>query len=550
MSAPESVISVCSGVRLDNRYINSIYFGTESAQREYFAGKVVKTLTKYSYLRRTWDIKVEATLEQARTWDYLFFRNGSSVTNYKTYYYFITSVEYVSDTVVKLYLEMDVLQTFLFDFTLGMSFVERQHTTSDDLGEHTVDEGLDVGDLTQDGVHHFGLEDLAIMIMCSINPEATTEEEAVPALPYKYNDVFSGIKLWAVRGTDWVKWGNQLNVLDEIGKTETIHAMWMYPESMIKLGGEDTWTSSNLCHVVEGSYSVLDANRKTKSLSITPASVDGYTPKNKKLLSYPYNFLYCTNNQGTNAVYRYERFANMGQQTFVLSGSVSPDGGVHLTPLDYNGAGVNYHEGLAVTGFPSCAWDSDVYKLWLAQNQGQLTQGYVSAGLKILGGAALAIGSGIAGAGTAVTGVGAVAGGAGVTSGVGIAVSGINQISTLLAQNHDKEVTPPQANGSYSASVNVTDDKMGFTMYCKCVTAERARILDDFFTLYGYKLNRVMVPIINARPAYTYVKTIGCNLYGDLGVEDRVKIANIFDNGVTWWRNGNKIGDYSQDNTV
>lgn len=554
MSAPATSLRICSGVRLDNRYTNTIYFETLAEQSAFFQSKVVRNLTGFTHLRQTWDIKVAGNMSQARKWDYLFFENpleaaDGSLSYYKKYYYFITRVEYVNDSTVKLFLEMDVMQTYLFDFYTLPSFIERCHTRTDAVGDNTVEEGLDVGELTCDGMHHISLDRLAIMVMCSTNPEASTEAEAVPALPYMYNDVFSGIKLWAVDPSDWVAWGNQLDVLDEIGKTDTIHAMWMYPKSLIKLGGEDTWDSDNLCHVVEGSYNILDANRPTKSLNITPASVDGYTPKNKKLLTYPYNFLYCTNNQGTNAVYRYERFGEAGKQEFVLSGSVSPDGGVHMTPLNYNGIGSNYHEGMTVTGFPSCAWDSDVYKLWLAQNQGQLTQGYVTAGLKILGGAALAIGSAVGGTATALTGVGAVAGGAGVTAGAGMAVAGINQISSMLAQNHDKEITPPQANGAYSASVNVTDDRMGFTMYCKCVTAERARILDDFFTMYGYKVNRVEKPYMKTRPAFTYVKTVGCNIGGQIGVEDRVKIASIFDNGVTFWVDGNKIGDYTQDNT-
>ena len=37
-------------------------------------------------------------------------------------------------------------------------------------------------------------------------------------------------------------------------------------------------------------------------------TLDGYAPRNNKLLSYPYNFLYVTNNQGNSAIYRWEFF--------------------------------------------------------------------------------------------------------------------------------------------------------------------------------------------------------------------------------------------------
>ena len=87
MSAPQSTIYVCSGVRLNSRYDHTIWFGSPADQQEYFAGKVVKTFPAYSYLRKTWPIQVQATLEQAQGWSYLYFRNGSG----KIYYYFINN---------------------------------------------------------------------------------------------------------------------------------------------------------------------------------------------------------------------------------------------------------------------------------------------------------------------------------------------------------------------------------------------------------------------------------------------------------------------------
>ena len=98
MSAPQSIISICSGVRLDNRYEHSIYFADATAQQEYFAGKVVQTFPAYSYLRKSWPLQVQATMEEARSWSYLYFRNGSG----KVYYYFINQIEYKNDNTVEL----------------------------------------------------------------------------------------------------------------------------------------------------------------------------------------------------------------------------------------------------------------------------------------------------------------------------------------------------------------------------------------------------------------------------------------------------------------
>lgn len=41
-----------------------------------------------------------------------------------------------------------------------------------------------------------------------------------------------------------------------------------------------------------------------------PTSLDGYVPKNKKLLTYPYCYLLGSNNNGSNNIYYYEKFVD------------------------------------------------------------------------------------------------------------------------------------------------------------------------------------------------------------------------------------------------
>ena len=538
MSTPQSVINICSGVRLDSRYLHSIYFANQASQVSYFAGKVVKTFSAYSYIRKTWPLKVQATMEQAKTWNYLYFRNGTG----KYYFYFINNIEYINDSTVELSLEIDVLQTYLFDWEMLPCFVERQHTETDEIGQHTVEEGLDVGDLICNGTQNIDPGKLAIMVMCTTNPNATTAAEAVNALPYMYNRVFSGVKIWAVNPDRWALWGNQMDTLDEIGKSESIVAMWMYPMQMVKLGGEASWVGDDLAVPVEGATS-QDNGTMVYSIGKNLSDLDGYVPRNNKLFCSPFNFAYCTNNQGGSAVYRYERFgtSTMG---FVLSGSLAPDGGLHLTPLNYNGLDKNYHEGMGLGNFPSCAWNSDVYKLWLAQNQGSQFVDYATAGLKIVGGVGMAVAS----AGVTATGVGAVPGVAGVGAGLATVANGAQQIAGLLAQNHDREIVPPQAKGGFSSSVNITNNMQAFTIQHKSVTAEMGRNLDDFLTMYGYRLNEVRYPNLKARTSFTHVKTIGCTIQGNMCTEDIVKVESIFDNGVTWWVDGDQVGNYLQSN--
>lgn len=544
MSTPQSSIYICSGVNLDNRYEHSIYFENAAAQMEYFAAKTVRVLAAYSYLRKSWPLKVEATMEEAKKWTYLLFQNGSGG---KYYFYFINNIEYINDNTVELQLELDVIQTYMFDYELLPCFVERQHTPTDKPGEHTVEEGLDIGEMWDNQYTNLNeyMGNYAIMIMSTINPAAQTAEQAIPALANLYNDVFSGLKIWAVNSVYWAKLGAQLDKLDAIGKADGIIAMWVYPMNLFRIASTASWADADdFILPVEGAVAIDDPEPLTATINPIKSDLNGYTPKNNKLHTYPYHFLYVTNNQGGSAVYRIERFEDRDNISFFLSGALSPDAGVRLTPVYYNmddaevqNPEFNYKEGLSLGSFPTCSWDSDIYKMWLAQNQNTNSLAMTTGNMKVAGGIISGIGSLFMG-----NVAGAVAGG-------GVAVSGAIGIAEQLALKADKSIEPPQAKGSFSTSVNVTDYQHSFVVYERCVSAENARIIDDYFTMYGYKINRVQAPDRNARKAFTYVKTIGCHIKGNLCNEDTVKIESVYDSGITFWRDGDRMCDYTQDNS-
>ncbi len=567
MSAPQSTIYVCTGVRLDNRYEHTIYFPSKNAQEEYFSKHIERTFSAYTYLRKSWSIQVQATMQDARKWGYLFFRNWSG----RFFYYFITNVEYKNDNTVELFLEMDVIQTYMYgDYGINLldCFVERQHTPTDAIGEHTVAEGLETGPYWN--YHHYNMEDISgmgVLAMSSIslvNLNSTHTKDNVPkAYARDFNGVYSGLGIYAFDDMEYLE--QKLSYLDELGMADSVVAIWMYPKKLVKLCETYFFDETP----TEFSWSDYDWDNKKcatvykmESVATTLAKYDNYDDrlfegyardvKNNKLFTHPYNMLYVTNNQGDNAEYKFEYFnPTEGEYGFNLYGAISPDAGVKLAPIAYNipGSNVNYDEGITLGNYPSCAWDSDTYKVWLAQNYNQLAHG-INAGAS-----SAALGAGLAFAGALATvatgGLGALgmAGAVGaIGGGVGSIYSGYNQVSGIMAQKEDAKAQPPQARGAHSATVNVASGRQTFTFYYKCIRREYAQQVDDFFTMYGYRLNRVQKPNINARPAFTYVKTVGCKVTGTLCTEDIVKIESIFDKGITFWTDGNKIGDYSQNN--
>ena len=50
--------------------------------------------------------------------------------------------------------------------------------------------------------------------------------------------------------------------------------------------------------------------------------------------------------------------------------------------------------------------------------------------------------------------------------------------------------------------------------------------------------------IVNNRQYYTYVKTSGCNIGGELPADDARQIEDIFDSGIRFWKRLGDIGNY------
>lgn len=130
-------------------------------------------------------------------------------------------------------------------------------------------------------------------------------------------------------------------------------------------------------------------------------------------------------------------------------------------------------------------------------------------------------------------------------------ISGLSSITSTLGQVYQHSLEPQSSRGNTNGGdINVCSHKNGFTFYHMSIKREYAAIIDDFFTMYGYKICRLKVPNITGRANWNFVKTIDCNFSGNIPQTDLQIIRNMFDNGVTLWHNPNTMYDYSQSNGI
>lgn len=138
----------------------------------------------------------------------------------------------------------------------------------------------------------------------------------------------------------------------------------------------------------------------------------------------------------------------------------------------------------------------------------------------------------------------------GSVAGAGAVVSGGMGIANQLGSVYQHSLTPNTARGNTNGGdINACSNTNTFYFSKMSIRQEYARIIDNFFSMYGYKVNEVKIPNITGRTNWNYVKTINANILGDIPQEDMQKLKNIFDNGVTFWHNANTFLDYSQNNT-
>lgn len=495
--APDSTLKVLQDIPINNTYKNTIYFANKSDQQAYFSNMSKYTYINYSYLKEQKKIRVGTKADNLYNCNYLMYQNTAYGS--KWFYAFITKVEFINNTCSEISFEIDVMQTWLVDddYFMKPSFVEREHSYTDNAGDNIVTETLDLGNIVCSNIVGTGKFDNYVAVIATAWLPTTATGGYVTGL-------FSGLSY--IAGEIDTPEGVQalldlLTTMTEAKKVDSIVSIFVMPTAFY---------TSNSAPTVE-----VTAIAK-------PTQIDGYTPRNKKLLTYPFSFLGvdCGDNS---AIYRYEYFTDATCQ-FSMNGCVAPNPEIQLVPVDYNGTDFNYIEKLVMSGFPQVGYAIDSFKAWLAQSASGQFISLVSAG-------------GIAGAGIASGNVPLAVGGA-----VGLA-SSINNI----VQSSTK---PPQAKGSNGSSITVATRTKDFWFKRMHITSQYAKIIDDYFDVFGYATNRVKVPNIASRPHWNYVKTTDIGLVGSVPADDMAKLQSIYNSGVTFWKHGNEVGDYSLSNSI
>ena len=554
---PQGNVYLCN-VPLEQDYKNQLTFTDSTNQQNYFNSHIVKSYDNYTYLKKDNVIKVGENIDEIIGCNYLFYRNNG-FTN-RIYYCFITNKEYINENCTALTIETDVFQTYQFDMNFDYSFVEREHVEDDTVGLHTIPEGLETGDYICNSVTSLYSGGNATYTCIAVSSAELPTEMAVNQSTLRYNGIFSGVAYVFFDTSnptyDYLSAGKFINLMDTLGKGDAISSIFLVPTT---ISGTLTFTK----------YTVVDGNNVTREIhacvspasdsatvlgtvsSITsPATLNGYTPRNNKLKVYPYNYFYISNNVGSNAEFHYEDFIS-NTASFKTVGSITPGCSIKCFPLNYNklqdssttpATSYSYNYGIVGAKYPMCSWTSDSYLNWLTQNGINIGGHYFNAKevgiFNTLYGGLKTTTSNIANADyrdydePVVPGI----------------VEGI--IGTMV-ENYQRDLMPNSSSGSLnSGDVTYSFGKMDIPLYKMSIRYEYAVIIDKFFDLFGYKVNELKIPNLTSRPYWNFIKTQSCEIHGDIPQEHLSVLKSIFDKGITLWHDASHYLDYSQNNAI
>lgn len=532
---PQGNIYLCK-TKLENDYKNQLTFTNATAQATYFSGTVQHTYSNYTYVKKDSYVQVSDNIDTIIDCNYMYYRNVGFST--KIYYCFITRMEYINENCTRIYFETDVFQTWQFQIEYKESFVEREHVNNDTIGLHTVPEQLETGDYIQQNLS-VGGADLWVNYMSDFQFVVAISEwpfdQTLASVKY-YNGIYSGLKYLAFNNATYL--GNFLIDIQDESTGDPIYSIFVVPQFITGLDSED------FDYIVSGHTSwkaswvpeTLHSTSISDDIRIADAHIldQDYSPRNNKLLVWPYRYILINNNAGSSADYRYEWFYDRGlvnnYQTckFKISGTIGTGCNIKIYPTGYGkyNIGVNNKNLLySLDGgkLPTCCWLNDPYVNWLTQNA-------VNMPLQAIGN------------------LGKIAGG--LTGNITGAVSGITGIASQIGEIYTHSLEPNTAKGGVNQGDINCSDNIGFSWYRMSIKKEYAEIIDKYFDMFGYKINLVKVPNITGRTNWNYVKTLNCNFDGDIPQTDLQIIKRIFDNGITLWHNPSTMLNYSNTNSI
>lgn len=423
MNIPQnSKLEFYSGIRISEG--ETIPFRSRSQLEAYFAKHKMFTTEmsqrKFSYFRKTGELKVELTTKQVEQCNYLMFVNPD-FENIK-YYCRINDWEYVNNKTTRVYYDVDVWCTYFEKLTYEACCIDREQVSEADyqksltnpfdptIYEFLTEEGLQVSqDMEIIYPEYVDGDDSSRYIQSF--PEISTTAQKDSCVVFMIAD-FDGSQLGDIQTFNQyfdeivdakgniLQPGPDSNLVIGEKKINIGRAFSLYkcnvnnpfnPNSILSLIDQDSnvtkavkWLDKQA--LTQQILGIFQIPQKAWELYLDPTSLDAYLEisplnfnvHNKKLNLFPYQYLRVYNNEGDVKEYKYEKFGDIavGDSTlkFVYLTLFDNLPMSCLIPVNYMYLGCNEEERMDCVQIPQVGYSTDAYLAFIANQMSKNLQ--------------------------------------------------------------------------------------------------------------------------------------------------------------------------------
>lgn len=540
-------------VPFDNTYKHVYYIPDRAEQQRYFLSCCPNELRRsdYTYQRQQNAVVVPFNAERLYGCNYCMYQNSNYGSRW--FYAFIVDIEYVNENSSRLYLKLDVFQTWFPDCRVPACNVEREHVNDDAVGAHIKDEGIDPGEMRMQWTYEDPL-DMWLAVASAVEPK--TDGTYANVAGDNYQNLPSGTSVTVFDpATQMGYFKAFMNALSDNGQQDAVSSVYMVPAQVVpglssKQGGWGSW---------------IDASKGTRyddiRVDLGFTNLNGYEPKNNKMFCYPFEYCEISNVMGQNQQLRLELMHTPGQLRLTRTGGTDISSRVLYFPRGYNGSDWFYEGVVTMPPYATCNW---VYQSW-ANTEGRAKIAEVDYTSSVVQRDA---GSGEAGPGqqvganngsfdlnaltnvpymqAAMGGIERIAGGDVIGGIAGMAKDSFSVYSSIAQKQRQPNT---QRGGTNSTAVLVNTGSYRLIVRKMVCQAEMAKQIDDYFSAYGYLVAETKKPNITGRRSWNYVKTNACNVQGKVPPPVLAAFNKMLDSGITFWHTPD-VGNYALDNSI
>lgn len=590
---PMTDVHFLSNAPVDYQMNNVLWLASEQEEANFFLSK-----TKFSFDncravnndRDPWEITVPltdgSTLDDYYNCNYLMWRNPQFSN--KWFYAYIGTPRPASAGSVTVPFQVDYWQTWHWSCEFPATMVRRETVKDDTIGANLIEENVetgefvispvDIGTTTYTGIGTDIIEESGwdttpcVLIAYTYKPSETTAEtdpgtyiinavkDASDSFCYKLNNIapsFAGGRFqqgiyqacnfiaFEVDTTDQDKLDTAIQAVNlylqklvDGVMIQSVQILRMIPKFMAPASGVQP---------INSAYPRVN-NIKGKA---SPTTFGSYTPNNNKLYTQQFNYLVIDNGAGSQMEMGYEYFKGDSIQgvpvrtpTFRLYSQLSNSPACRLIPYSYKGPSdkENPLYSLELNTYPQCSYSYNEMRADYFANQNS----YAVKGVR---GVSDALFNTI-GAVASITESAATLNPGGMVSGIAQIANTALDAADTIAKQKDRARIPNEVVGLSDSNIQFAIGRMSFIEYRMQVQPYYAKIIDNYFTAYGYAINDIKKPELNTRTRFNFIWTQGSNVLGDLPTEAKNVINRQMDAGLRIWHDPAAWMDYSVKNTI